>query len=151
MHIKKIKMNLEGIIAITGKAGLFKVISQGNNAVIVESLTDKKRMPITVRYQANTLEEIGIYTLEDTTPLSEIFDTISKKENAKQSIGHKVSKEELIKYFEEILPNYDEERVYISNIKKVIQWYNALQTAGLIELPKEEKKTPKKKETTEKV
>tara|TARA_B100001146_G_scaffold224095_1_gene240746 strand:+ start:373 stop:807 length:435 start_codon:yes stop_codon:yes gene_type:complete len=144
-------MNLEGIIAITGKAGLFKVISQGNNAVIVESLTDKKRMPITVRYQANTLEEIGIYTLEDTTPLSEIFDTISKKENAKQSIGHKVSKEELIKYFEEILPNYDEERVYISNIKKVIQWYNALQTAGLIELPKEEKKTPKKKETTEKV
>ena len=151
MHIKKIKMNLEGIIAITGKAGLFKVISQGNNAVIVESLTDKKRMPITVRYQANTLEEIGIYTLEDTTPLSEIFDTISKKENAKQSIDHKVSKEELIKYFEEILPNYDEERVYISNIKKVIQWYNALQTAGLIELPKEEKKTPKKKETTEKV
>jgi len=151
LHIKKIKMNLEGIIAITGKAGLFKVISQGNNAVIVESLTDKKRMPITVRYQANTLEEIGIYTLEDTTPLSEIFDTISKKENAKQSIDHKVSKEELIKYFEEILPNYDEERVYISNIKKVIQWYNALQTAGLIELPKEEKKTPKKKETTEKV
>ena len=151
MHIKKIKMNLEGIIAITGKAGLFKVISQGNNAVIVESLTDKKRMPITARYQANTLEEIGIYTLEDTTPLSEIFDTISKKENAKQSIGHKVSKEELIKYYEEILPNYDEERVYISDIKKVIQWYNALQTAGLIELPKEEKKTPKKKETTEKV
>jgi len=144
-------MNLEGIIAITGKAGLFKVISQGNNAVIIESLTDKKRMPITARYQANTLEEIGIYTLEDTTPLSEIFDTISKKENAKQSIGHKVSKEELIKYFEEILPNYDEERVYISDIKKVIQWYNALQTAGLIELPKEEKKTPKKKETTEKV
>jgi len=144
-------MNLEGIIAITGKAGLFKVISQGDNAVIVESLTDKKRMPITARYQANTLEEIGIYTLEDTTPLSEIFDTISKKENAKQSIGHKVSKEELIKYFEEILPNYDEERVYISNIKKIIQWYNALQTAGLIELPKEEKKTPKKKETTEKV
>jgi hypothetical protein len=144
-------MNLEGIIAITGKAGLFKVISQGNNAVIVESLTDKKRMPITARYQANTLEEIGIYTLEDTTPLSEIFDTISKKENAKLSIGHKVSKEELIKYFEEILPNYDEERVYISDIKKVIQWYNALQTAGLIELPKEEKKTPKKKETTEKV
>ena len=126
MHIKKIKMNLEGIIAITGKAGLFKVISQGNNAVIVESLTDKKRMPITARYQANTLEEIGIYTLEDTTPLSEIFDTISKKENAKQSIGHKVSKEELIKYFEEILPNYDEKRVYISDIKKVIQWYNAL-------------------------
>ena len=151
MHIKKIKMNLEGIIAITGKAGLFKVISQGNNAVIVESLTDKKRMPITARYQANTLEEIGIYTLEDTTPLSEIFDTISKKENAKQSIDHKVSKEELIKYFEEILPNYDEKRVYISDIKKVIQWYNALQTAGLIELPKAEKKTPKKKETTEKV
>ena len=143
-------MNLEGIIAITGKTGLFKVISQGNNAVIVENLADKKRIPITARHQANTLNEIGIYTFEDTKPLSEIFDIIAKKENAKQGISHKADKEELIKYFEEILPNYDVERVYISDIKKVIQWYNAMQVAGLIELPQAEKKTTRKEIATEK-
>ena len=143
-------MNLEGIIAITGKAGLFKVISQGKNTVIVESLADKKRMPITARHHANTLEDIGIYTYEDTKPLSDIFDTISKKENAKQSISHKSSKEELIAYFTEILPEFDEDRVYISDIKKVIQWYNNMQTAGLIVLPKAEKKSEKKKAAAEK-
>tara|TARA_B100000953_G_scaffold227508_2_gene189057 strand:+ start:744 stop:1181 length:438 start_codon:yes stop_codon:yes gene_type:complete len=143
-------MNLEGIISITGKSGLFKVISQGNNVVIVENLTDKKRMPITARYQANSLNEIGIYTLENTSPLSDIFDIIAKKENAKQSISHRANKEDLIQYFEEILPNYDVERVYISDIKKVIQWYNAMQTAGLIELPQAEKKTTRKKSITEK-
>lgn len=143
-------MNLEGFIAITGKAGLFKVISQGKNAVIVESLADKKRMPITARHNANTLEDIGIYTYEDTKPLSEIFDTIAKKENAKQCISHKSSKEELLAYFSEILPEFDEERVYISDIKKVMQWYNSMQTAGLIELPKKEKKSVKKKSVAKK-
>ena len=143
-------MNLEGIIAITGKTGLFKVISQGNNAVIVENLADKKRIPITARDQANTLNEIGIYTFEDAKPLSEIFDIIAKKENAKQGISHKVSKEKLTTYFTEIVPDYDTERVYISDIKKVIQWYNALQTADLIELPQAEKKTTRKKATAEK-
>ncbi|MBC8267036.1 MAG: DUF5606 domain-containing protein [Flavobacteriales bacterium] len=133
-------MNLEGIISIAGKAGLYKVISQGKNAVIVESLTDKKRMPITARYQANTLEEIGIYTQDDTKPLSEIFDNIAKREDCKQTISHKSSKEELVTYFEEIIPDYDTERVYISDIKKVVQWYNALQTVGLIIPPKEKKK-----------
>ena len=143
-------MELEGIVAITGKNGLFKVISKSNNVVIVENLADKKRMPITARYQANTLNEIGIYTFEDAKPLSEIFDVIAKKEDAKQSINHKSNKEELIKYFEEILPNYDVERVYISDIKKVIQWYNIMQTVGLIELPQAEKKTTRNKTTAEK-
>ena len=143
-------MNLEGIISITGKPGLFKIISQGNNVVIVENLEDKKRIPMTARYQSNSLDEIGIYTIEDTAPLSNIFDIIAKKENAKQSISHRTDKEDLIKYFEEILPNYDVERVYISDIKKVIQWYNAMQTAGLIELSQAEKKTTRKKAITEK-
>ena len=143
-------MNLEGIISITGKPGLFKIISQGNNVVIVENLEDKKRMPMTARYQANSLDEIGIYTIEDTTPLSNIFDIIAKKENAKQSISHKADKEDLIKYFEDILPNYDVERVYISDIKKVIQWYNTIQAAGLIKLAQAEKKTPRKKVITKK-
>lgn len=143
-------MELEGIIAITGKSGLFKVISKGNNALIVEDLVNKKRIPITTRYQANTLNEIGIYTFEDTKPLTEIFDIIAKKEKAKQTVSHKIEKEDLIKYFKEIVPNYDVERVYISDIKKVIQWYNTMQTAGLIELPKSDKKPTKRKVTAEK-
>ncbi len=143
-------MNLEGIIAITGKAGLFKLISQGKNAVIVKNLIDEKRLPITARHQANTLEEIGIYTYDDTKPLSEIFDDIAKKEDCKQAISHKSSKNDLTNYFREILPNYDEERVYISDMKKVIQWYNTLQTVGLIELPEKEKKTKKETNKEEK-
>ena len=143
-------MNLERIISITGKPGLFKIISQGNNVVIVENLEDKKRMPMTARYQANSLDEIGIYTIEDTTPLSNIFDIIAKKENEKQSITHRADKEDLIKYFEDILPNYDVERVYISDIKKVIQWYNTMQAAGLIKLAQAEKKTTRKKAITKK-
>ena len=137
-------MNLEGIINVAGKPGLYKVVSQGNNTVIVESLTDKKRAPLYAHNQANTLEEIGIYTYNDTKPLSEIFDDIAKKENCKQAISHKSSTIELNTYFREILTDYDEERVYISDIKKVIQWYNALQKASLIKLPKEKKKVAKK-------
>lgn len=140
-------MNLEGILNVAGKSGLFKVISKGKNTVIVESLTDGKREPIHSHSQANMLEEISIYTYNETKPLAEIFDNISKKENGKQTIPHKSPKIELTKYFREILTNYDEERVYISDIKKVIQWYNAMQSAGLIQLPKEENKKAKKTTT----
>lgn len=137
-------MNLEGIINVTGKAGLYKVVSQGKNTVIVESFTDGKKTPLYSHNQANMLEEIGVYTYDDTKPLSEVFDDIAKKEDCKQAISHKSSTNELNTYFREILTDFDEERVYISDIKKVIQWYNVLQKAGLIELPKEKKKVAKK-------
>ena len=81
--------------------------------------------------------------------MSEIFDEIAKKENYKQSISHKSSKDDLTNYFREILTDYDEERVYISDIKKVFQWYNIMQTNGLIELPKKEKETVVKETKTE--
>tara|TARA_B100000945_G_C19984154_1_gene413483 strand:+ start:128 stop:541 length:414 start_codon:yes stop_codon:yes gene_type:complete len=137
-------MNLEGILHVSGKAGLFKIVSKGKNTIIAESLSDGKRSPIYSHVQANMLEEIGIYTYDDTKPLSEIFDEIAKKENTKPTISHKSSKEDLISYFKKILPNYDEERVYISDIKKVIQWYNSMQRVGLIKLPKKDKDTNKK-------
>ena len=150
-------MNLEGIINVTGKPGLYKVVSQGNNTVIVESFTDGKKTPLYSNNQANMLEEIGIYTYDDTKPLSEIFDDMAIKENAGQALSHKSSTNELTDYFREILANYDEERVYISDIKKVFQWYNTMQQHGLIELPKEEvkekkevKKNTKKKTTPKK-
>ena len=139
-------MNLEGIINVAGKPGLYKVVSQGNNAVIAESLADGKKTPLFSHNQSNMLEEIGIYTYDDTKPISEIFDAIAIKENEGQTLSHKSSTNQLTDYFREILANYDEERVYISDIKKVIQWYNAMQKYGLIKLPKpkKEKKTAKK-------
>ena len=139
-------MNLEGIINVAGKPGLYKVVSQGNNTVIAESLTDGKKIPLFSHNQSNMLEEIGVYTYDDTKPLSEIFDDIAIKEDEGKAISHKSSTNQLTDYFREIVVNYDEERVYISDIKKVIQWYNTMQQHGLIKLPKEEaKKTTKKK------
>ena len=137
-------MNLEGILNISGKSGLFRVISNTKNNVIVESLENGKRGPLHSNNQANMLDEIGIYTYDDTVPLSNIFDSIAKKANGGQAISHKSSNSELITYFRDILKEYDEERVYISSIKKVIQWYNCMQAAGLILLSKETKKETKK-------
>ena len=137
-------MNLEGIINVSGKPGLFKVISRSNNNVIIESLIEKKRTAIYSHNQANLLDEIGIYTYNDTIPLSEIFTEIAKKTNCGPSINHKSSKTELTNYFRDILPEYDEERVYISDIKKVIQWYNSMQSLKMIKLEKTKKKESKK-------
>lgn len=133
-------MELEGILNVSGKTGLYKVISQAKSTVIVESLEDGKRSPLHSNNQANMLEEIGIYTYDDTKPLSEIFDDIAKTEKGAQTISHKSPNKDLTDYFRNILPNYDEERVYLSSVKKVIQWYNCMQKAGLIILPKETKK-----------
>ena len=136
-------MNIEGIINITGKPGLFKVISTTNKSIIVESLIDGKRRPISNQSQVNMLEEISLYTYNDTKPLKDIFNNIALKEKAKQTINHKISKKDLKNYFREILPEYDEDRVYISDIKKVIQWYNIMQSVDLIKIPKNKKENKK--------
>tara|TARA_B100000965_G_C19176411_1_gene576944 strand:+ start:102 stop:539 length:438 start_codon:yes stop_codon:yes gene_type:complete len=136
-------MNLEGILYVSGKPGLFKVVSNTKNTVIIESLTDKRRRPIHSQTQANMLEEIGIYTYNDTKSISDIFDKIAEKENGDKTISHKSSENELTSYFREILNDYDEEKVYLSDIKKVFQWYNTIHNAGLINMPK--KKNNKKK------
>jgi len=143
-------MNIEGIINVSGKSGLHKIVSQGKNSIIVESLTDGKRMPVYSHTSANSLEEIGIYTYEDTIPLVDVFTNIAKKEDCKVCISHKSSKTELESYFREIIEDYDEDRVYISDIKKVFQWYNALHSSGLVELPaKKETKDEKTKKEDE--
>ena len=133
-------MKLEGIINVAGKTGLYKVISKGKNSIIAESLTDGKKAPLFSHNQSNMLEEISIYTYEDSKPLSEIFDDIAKKENGSNAISHKSSTKQITDYFREILNDYDEDRVYISDIKKVIQWYNTMQKHGLITLPIENDK-----------
>lgn len=119
-------MKIEKIIAIAGKPGLYEIKSQIKGGVIVESLQDRKRFPVNSLHNLSTLSDIAIYTYDEEKPLKEVFADIYKKEEGKKAIDHKSSKQELLDYFSEVLPDYDSERVYASNIKKVIQWYNTL-------------------------
>lgn len=123
-------MKLEGILSIAGKPGLFKLISQAKSTIIVEHLEDKKRMPLYASHQVSALEDIGIYTQGDTVPLVDIFNSIYKKEGGKECISHKSGKQELFDWFSEVLPEFDNERVYQSDIKKIAQWYNLLLKNG---------------------
>lgn len=126
-------MSLEKIMSISGKPGLYKVITQTRNGAIVESLLDSKRLNVTVHSNVSILSEIAIYTLTEEKPLPEVLLLIKQKENGQAtSISHKDSKDVLEEYFFEILPDYDEDRVYASDIKKVIQWYNLLQKHNLL-------------------
>tara|TARA_B110000444_G_scaffold111040_1_gene104783 strand:- start:946 stop:1470 length:525 start_codon:yes stop_codon:yes gene_type:complete len=123
-------MNLEGIIAISGKPGLFKIIGQTKNGVVVESLLNANRLAMSSSSKMSALQDIAIYTYTEEIPLVEVLDMIRVKESGKISIGHKSSKDVLISYFNEVLKNFDEDRVYVSDIKKVISWYNTLQKSG---------------------
>ncbi|MCT4560791.1 MAG: DUF5606 domain-containing protein [Crocinitomicaceae bacterium] len=129
-------MTVKGIIAISGKSGLFKVVAQGKNNVIVESLDDKKRFPAYATDRISALEDISIYTYSDDKALIEVFEAIFDKENGGEAVSHKEDPAKLAAYLEEILPDYDQERVYPSDIKKIFMWYNLLVKAG--ELKKEE-------------
>lgn len=124
-------MEFNKIISVTGKPGLFQVISQSKNAIIVESLIDKKRLAINSTQNVSLLENIAIYTYEEEVSLLKVFKTMFEKSEGKEAISHKESSKNLTAYFSEILPEYDEERVYTSNIKKVIQWFNLLVNIGL--------------------
>lgn len=123
-------MDFNKIISVTGKPGLFQILSQAKGGVIVESLLDSKRFPITATHNVSSLENIAIYTYEEDIPLLTIFKTMFEKSEGKEAISHKENSKKLEQYFLEILPNYDDERVYTSNIKKVIQWFNILVKAG---------------------
>jgi len=119
-------MILDKIIAITGKPGLYQIISQNKNSLIVESLIDKKRRVVTLREQLSALKDIAIYTYEEEIPIKIVFKSIFDNENGLTSVNTKSSKQELLDYFRTILPEFDEERVYVSTIKKIINWYNLL-------------------------
>lgn len=151
-------MNLTGIIAISGRSGLYKVVAQGKNNLIVESLEDRKRFPAYASDRISALKDISIYTTDEDVALKVIFDSIYAKENAGMAPSHKDDKKVLESYLLEILPNYDQERVYISDIKKLFQWYNLLHKAGelkpneeaAVETTNEAEATEATTETTEK-
>lgn len=124
-------MEYSKIIAITGKTGLYEAISQTKNGFVVESLADKKRFPIATTNNVSLIENIAIFTYEEEIPILDVFKSIYEKEEGKKTLSHKESGYKLTTYFSEVLPNFDEDKVYVSNIKKVIQWYNILVEAGL--------------------
>ena len=125
-------MQLEKIISISGKPGLFKLISQLRNGFIIEDVTTQKKISISNTSQVSLLDNISMYTFDSEVPLFDVFENIAKKEDYKATISHKATPEELRSFMAEVLPNYDVERVYDSDIKKLAQWYNILQKAGYI-------------------
>lgn len=145
-------MTLDKILSIAGKPGLYRLITQTRGGFVAESLLDKKRVTVGMRSNVSVLSEIAIYTLEEELPLRAVFSKIQQKEDGgKTSIGHKEDKIKLEEYFFEVLPNYDEARVYPSDIKKIIQWYNILHDNGVTDFSEEETKeegeTPEGKST----
>lgn len=137
-------MNLKDILAISGEGTLFRFIAQGKNAVIVENLESGRRFSAGATAKVSALDEISIYTTGEDMPLSKVMDLIWEKENGGQAVSHRQPDGELKKYFGEVMPDYDRDRVYTSDIKKVLHWYNILQ--GLNLLVKEEEK-PEEGET----
>ncbi|UKB78972.1 DUF5606 domain-containing protein [Chryseobacterium sp. MEBOG07] len=125
-------MLLEKIISISGKPGLFKLVSQLRNGFIIEDVTNKKKVSIGNSSQVSLLDNIAMFTFEKEVPLFEVFENIAKNNDYKETISHKSSDAELKDFMLVSLPNYDTERVYSSDIKKLAQWYNILHKAGYI-------------------
>ncbi|HAP68727.1 MAG TPA: hypothetical protein DCR04_03215 [Flavobacteriales bacterium] len=144
-------MDLSGILSIGGYPGLFKMVSQMKTGLVVESLLDGKRMPAYSTQKILALEDISIYTDEDDVPLADVFSLLFKKTAGKAGPNHKkVSIQELSDYLASVLPNYDKERVYNSDLKKLFQWFNLLAEKGLLKEKEEEKKEVKAKKPAKK-
>lgn len=140
-------MGLDKILSISGKPGLFKIITQTRGGFVAESLIDKKKITVNMQSNVSVLSEIAIYTLNEELPLRDVFKKIKEKENGQPtSISHKDSKDVLEEYFFEVLPDYDEDRVYPSDIKKVLQWYNLLQAQDLLDFIEGNSKDSKSEE-----
>jgi hypothetical protein len=125
-------MILKDILSISGEPGLFRFIAQGKNAIIIEHLETKKRSSAYGSAKVSSLEDIAIFTEKEDLPLGKVFDLIYEKENGGPAIDSKADSEKLKGWFEDLLPDYSKDKVYVSDIKKVTQWYNILHTLGLL-------------------
>lgn len=141
-------MNLTGIISIAGKPGLSKIVSQTRTGLIVESLLDGKRTPVHGAERVSSLEDISIYTYEEDVLLKDVFQLMFDASKGAAVLSHKSSAAELSAYLKEVLPKYDEERVYGSDIKKLVQWYNLLQSKDLLKQDEAEATSDKKDSKT---
>ena len=125
-------MNLEKILAISGMPGIYVLKMQTRTGFVAESLVDGKKITVGLRSNVSLLTEISIYTHDAEKPLAEVMRAIATKENNGPAISHKEDNSKLVSYFKEIMPDYDQDRVYPSDIKKVFNWYNILQSKGLV-------------------
>ena len=125
-------MQLEKIISISGKPGLYKLISQLKNGFIIEDVLTKKKVSISNSSQVSLLDNIAMFTFDKEVPLFEVFENVAKNSEYKETISHKSTDAELREFMTKSLPDYDHERVYVSDIKKLAQWYNILHKAGYI-------------------
>ena len=142
-------MTLDKILAIAGKPGLFALKIQTRTGFVAESLIDGKKITVGLKSNVSLLSEISVYTYSEEKPLTEIMRTIAIKEENGPAISHKEDNSKLVAYFLEVLPDYDQERVYPSDIKKIVNWYNMLQAKGLVS--KEEPKIENAEEVLDKV
>lgn len=135
-------MELSKILAISGKPGLFKMLSQTKAGFIVESLIDGKRFPVFAHERVSTLEEISIFiTGDEDMPLKEVFRKVFDKLEGKPGLDAGADSQALKSFFLETIPGYDQERVYISDIKKTLSWYNLLLDKGMLEFKEDEPET----------
>lgn len=125
-------MELNGVLAISGKPGLYKLVSQTKTGLIVESFGDGKRIPVYSAHQISALEEISIFTYEDDLPLEDAFKMMFESLNGEKAPSHKSSAKDLEGFLEKAIPEYDKERVYLSDIKKLVRWYNQLHENNLL-------------------
>ncbi|MEY3500901.1 MAG: hypothetical protein RL308_2570 [Bacteroidota bacterium] len=125
-------MTLDKILAIAGKPGLFALKVQTRTGFVAESLLDGKKVTVGLKSNVSLLSEISVYTNTEEKPLTEIMRAIATKEDNGPAISHKEDNAKLVAYFLEVLPDYDQDRVYPSDIKKILNWYNMLQAKGLV-------------------
>lgn len=131
-------MDLRTVLSVSGKPGLFKLIAHQKNGVVVESLLDGKRTAISANANVSSLGDIAIYTYEEEVPLRDVFKAMAEVTEGKEALSHKSSKDQLEDFFGEVLPKFDQERVYASDIKKVVQWFNILVKNDLLSILEEE-------------
>jgi len=125
-------MSIEKILAISGKPGLYELKLQTRTGFVAESLTDGKKITVGLRSNVSLLSEISVYTYNGEVRLAEVFRAIAEKEDNGPALSHKEDNAALTTYFREVLPEFDEDRVYASDIKKILNWYNMLQPKGLV-------------------
>ncbi|MBR3976950.1 MAG: DUF5606 domain-containing protein [Bacteroidaceae bacterium] len=138
----------ERILTVTGKPGLYRLLSQGRNMFVVEAVdATKKRMPVYNHDKVVMLDDIAIYTDTEEVPLREVFAKIYEKENGPIPFDVKgATPEELVEYFESVMPDYDRERVYLTHIKKIYSWYNILVASDVVDFAAKEEEDTEVKE-----
>ena len=142
-------MDLTKILAVSGKPGLYKTLSQTKSGAIVESLIDGKRFPVFAHERISSLEEISIFTETDDVPLKDVFKKINEITEGKPTPDFKGNMNEMSGFFEEVLPDYDKDRVYKSDMKKVISWYNMLLEKELLDFSEEEEDIKEEENTAD--